>query len=89
MPTGMVDEKDVRAKACIFGKSAKKLMNYHKNINKVAGDLCVNNPSLLADRAKLFAIAQDIVREDRGYNLSLNQNVQNLILKKKIIALRL
>ena len=40
------------------------------SINEAAGDLCVNNLSLLADRAKLFDMAQDVVREDRCYKFA-------------------
>ncbi len=59
-----MNEESIRAKASIFGKSAKKLSKYQTRINEATGHLCVENPSLLADRAKLFDLAQDAVQPD-------------------------
>ena len=58
--------EEVRTKACIYGKSGKALTKYQEKLNQFAGDLCVNNPALLADRGKLFELAKDKLHES-GY----------------------
>ena len=58
--------EEVRTKACIYGKSGKVLTKYQEKLNQFAGDLCVGNPALLADRGKLFELAKDKLHES-GY----------------------
>lgn len=65
MGSSNVDE-EVRAKARIFGKSGKELTKYQARLNQAAGDLCVHNPALLAEKGKLLELAKDRLHES-GY----------------------
>ena len=63
---GSVNEDEVRAKARIFGRSGKQLTKYQDRVNQMAGEICLNNPALLADRGKLLELAKDKLH-DSGY----------------------
>ena len=58
--------KEVRNKAHIFGQSGKLVNKYQERINDVAGDICVHDPALLAERGRLLELAKDRVQES-GY----------------------
>ena len=66
MGSSNIDEEKVRAKACIFGKTGKEVTKYQARLNQVAGDLCVHNPALLAEKGKLLELAKDKLHES-GY----------------------
>ena len=66
MGSSNLDEEAVRAKARIFGKSGKEVTKYQARLNQVAGDLCVHNPALLAEKGKLLELAKDKLHES-GY----------------------
>ena len=63
---GSSNEEEVRAKARIFGRTGKKLTKYQERMNQMAGDICLNNSALLADKGKLYELAKDKVH-DSGY----------------------
>ena len=72
-------------KAHIFGQSGKPINKYQERINKVAEDICVNDPALLAERGWLLELVKDRVDES-GYvyvkgNLG-QKNSFSLIMRK-------
>ena len=62
----IINEEEVRAQARIIGKSGKELTKYQKRLNEIAGDLCVHNLALLAERGKLLELAKGELHES-GY----------------------
>ena len=57
-----MNEDEVREKAKIYKK--EPLKRYHKELNKIAGDICVNDPALLLHpRDKLMEQARQILHE--------------------------
>lgn len=59
-------EEDIRAEARLFGKSGKQLTKYRQQMNAIAGDLCVKNPSLLGNKGELLKSARAVLH-DSGY----------------------
>lgn len=56
-----VDEAEIREKAKIFIKTSLK--PYHQRVNDAAGDICVQNPAMLLDKAELLVMARKMVHE--------------------------
>ena len=59
----------IEKQAVIFGRDpnkSSKLTTYHLKINDAAKQLCLQNPELLSDRAKLLELSREKVHED-GY----------------------
>lgn len=58
----MWDEDEIRERAKIYKKEPLKC--YHQELNKVAGDICVNDPALLFQpRDKFMERARQVLHE--------------------------
>ena len=61
-----MEEETIRAKAALFGKSGKSLTKYQERMNEIAGDICLKDVSMLADKGKLLQQARLKLHES-GY----------------------
>lgn len=60
------EEETIRAKANLFGKFKKPLTKYQERMNEIAGDICLKDASMLADKGKLLEQARFKLHES-GY----------------------
>lgn len=67
--TSLHSEEYIKKQAVIFGRDpakSSKLTTYHEKVNEAAKDLCLQNPELLSDRAKLLELSREKVHQE-GY----------------------
>lgn len=67
--TSQHSEEYIKKQAVIFGRDpakSSKLTTYHEKVNEAAKDLCLQNPELLSDRAKLLELSREKVHQE-GY----------------------
>lgn len=61
-----LEEEEIKSQATIYKKeTTRPLNNYQKQINEVAQEICVKNPSMLRNRQKLLEMAR--IRVDESY----------------------
>lgn len=57
-----MDEDEVREAAKIYRKESSRPLNeYQKQINEAARDICLKNPTMLRNRARLLEAAREVV----------------------------
>lgn len=57
-----MDEDEVREAAKIYRKESSRPLNeYQKQINEAAQDICLKNPTMLRNRARLLEAAREVV----------------------------